>query len=77
MEHAILSVPLPASVKAKMDGRRDIRWVEVARQAIMQKIAVLERMDALLVQSEFTNDDALVHGRTVSRNAWAKSAKKA
>ena len=70
VDHAILSVPLPVSVKERMDKRREIRWVEVARQAILEKLSVLERMDALLAKSEFTEQDAIVHGRVVSKKAY-------
>ncbi len=73
MGHAILSVPLPVGIKTEMDKHREIRWVEVARQAILEKLSVLEKMDALLAQSEFTGRDALVHGRAVSKSTWAKA----
>ena len=76
MEHAILSVPLPVKVKADMARHREIRWVEVARQAIIRKLSVLEKMDDLLAESEFSERDALEHGHAVSKKAWAKSQKR-
>jgi len=75
MEHAILSVPLPVDVKSKMDKRRDIRWVEVARQAILERLSLLERMDAMLSQSDFSEQDAIALGRSINRKIWEKSGK--
>lgn len=70
LAYSVLSVPLPGELKAEMDRHREIRWVEVARQAIVERLRILEKMDELLAKSEFSEKDALRHGRLVSRKAW-------
>lgn len=67
MGSAVLSVPLPADVKKQMDRHSEIKWVEVARKAIVEKLELLERMDALLAESQFTEKDAVRHGRKVNQ----------
>jgi len=66
---------LPVDVKSKMDKRRDIRWVEVARQAILERLSLLERMDAMLSQSDFSEQDAIALGRSINKKIWEKSGK--
>ena len=40
---------------------------EVARQSIMQKLSLLEKMDRLLKNSKLTERDAIEIGRKVNR----------
>lgn len=70
--NAILSVPLPVEVRAEMDAHKEIKWVEVARQAIIRQLEVLEKMDELLSKSDFSEQDALSHGKAVNKKVWAR-----
>ncbi len=71
----MLSVPLPIGLKDEMRRHPEIKWVEVARKAIEEKIGILKRMDELLSKSTFTEEDALKHGRIVNKKVWAKTKK--
>lgn len=68
MAQAMLSVPISAEVKEEMGRHREIRWVEVARQAIIDHLDLLERMDKLLAKSKFTEQDAVKHGKRVNQS---------
>lgn len=72
MAFGMLSVPLTQEVKTEMDKHSDIKWVEVARKAIIEKLQLLEKMDELLAKSEFTQEDALRHGRIVNKRVLAR-----
>lgn len=41
-----------------MQKRKDVKWSEVARQAILEKVGRLELMDTLLAKSQLTEEDA-------------------
>ena len=72
MAYAILSVPLPENLKEGMDKHSEIRWVEVARQGIAERLRLLEKMDELISKSDFTAEDALKHGREIKKKARAR-----
>ncbi len=40
---SVLSIPLPPAVKADMDAHPDVRWAEVAREAILEKLDALTK----------------------------------
>lgn len=72
---SILSVPLPDDLKKEMDKHSEIKWVEVARQAMWNKIIVLKKMDEMLANSELTEEDVEKHSRIVKKKAWEKHKK--
>jgi hypothetical protein len=65
----VVSLTLSVSVdlKKKMDKLGIINWSAVAREAIEEKIAVLEQMDKLLAHSKLTEEDAIILGRKVNK----------
>ncbi len=67
-----LTLSVPEELKQRMDKFPEINWSEVARQAINERTAVLERMNKLLSKSEFTEEDALKHGDIVKDKVWKK-----
>ena len=67
-----LTLSVPEELKHKMDKFPEINWSEVARQAISEKTAILERMNKLLAKSTFTEEDALRHGDSVKEKVWKK-----
>ncbi len=71
MAGTVLSVPLTAELRSEMDKHREIKWVEIARQAIAARLKALDMMDLLLENSELTEQDAVKHGKAVKKAAWA------
>ena len=55
-----------------MQKHKDIKWSEVARQAIWAKARKLELMDKLLAKSTLTEEDALVIGRKIKQGIAKK-----
>ena len=46
-----MTLAIPADLKEKMDQHKEINWSEVARQAILEKMILLEHMDQILSKS--------------------------
>lgn len=65
-----LTLAIPEEVKQKMEKFPEINWSEVARQAIIQKTKVLERMEMLLSKSKLTEKETLVLGQEVKERVW-------
>jgi len=64
---ASLTLAIPTELKAKMKRFPEINWSEVARQAILEKTELLEKMQHLLSKSTLTEKDTLEAGRQIKR----------
>ena len=53
-----MTFAVPEDLHKMMEKHREIKWSEVARQAIWQKAQKLELLDRLLAKSELTEEDA-------------------
>ena len=53
-----LTLAVPEDLEQIMERHKDIKWTEVARQAMWEKARKLELMDKLLAKSELTEQDA-------------------
>lgn len=62
-----LTLSVSKELKKMMDEHPDINWSEVARQAIIQKLTLLAKMDRLLKNSKLTARDAIEIGRKVNK----------
>jgi len=62
-----LTLAVPEDLEQIMERHKDIKWTEVARQAMWEKARKLELMDKLLAKSELTEQDALEIGREVNK----------
>jgi hypothetical protein len=62
-----LTLSVSKELKKMMDEHPEINWSEVARQSIMQKLALLAKMDRLLKNSKLTEKDAIEIGRKVNK----------
>ncbi len=60
-----VTLAVPEDLHRIMQKHKDIKWSEVARQAMWEKAHKLELMDKLLARSELTEEDALAIGRKV------------
>ena len=62
-----ITLSVPQELKEEMDTHPELNWSEVARQAIREKIILLNKMDAILERSKLTEKDAIELGRKVKR----------
>ena len=51
-----------------MKKHKEIKWSEVARQALLEKATELEIMDRILAKSKLTEKDALEIGNKIIEN---------
>ena len=61
-----MTLSLPEDLHEIMQKYREIKWSEVARQALWTKAKKLELMDKLLANSKLTEEDALEIGKKVN-----------
>ena len=62
-----MTLAIPEDLHKIMKKHSEIKWSEVARQAIWTQARKLELMDSLLSKSEFTEKDAQTLGRKIKQ----------
>ena len=62
-----MTLAIPEDLHEVMQKHNEIKWSEVARQAIWEKARKLELMDKLLAKSQMTEKDALNIGREINK----------
>ncbi len=67
-----MTLAVPEELHKIMKKHKDIKWSEVAREAMWQRAQKLELMDKLLSKSELTEQDALEIGRKVNKGIAKK-----
>lgn len=67
-----MTLALPNDLHEIMEKHKEIKWSEVARQAIWEKARKLEIMDKVLSKSKFTEQDALKLGREINKGIAQK-----
>ena len=67
-----MTLAIPVDLKERMDKLKEMNWSEVARQAIREKMLLLERMNQMLSGS--TLDDASIeaHAAKIKKNVSQK-----
>lgn len=68
----VLSVPLDKELKAEMEKHSEIKWVEVARQALRAKILTLQELDEIFSTSKLTEKDIEKHAKIVNKRVWER-----
>ncbi|MEK6981699.1 MAG: hypothetical protein AABX38_02105 [Candidatus Micrarchaeota archaeon] len=68
-----ITLSIPVEVKKMMDEYSEVKWSEVARKAIIEKLAILRRLDQLSVSSKITDEDIMkmekeLKGRIASKH---------
>mgnify|MGYP001593229550 CR=1 FL=1 len=53
-----MTLAVPEDLQRIMERHRDVKWTEVARQAMWEKARKLELADKLLAKSKITERDA-------------------
>ena len=66
-----MTLAVPEDLHRTMQKHKEIRWSEVARQAMVEKARKIELMDKLLSKSELTEQDAEEIGHKI-KHAMAK-----
>lgn len=70
-----MTLAIPEDLKQKMDRFKEINWSEVARQAVREKILLLERMNRLLSKSKLNPADITKHTTSVKKSVFKKHTK--
>jgi len=61
-----MTLAIPEDLHKLMRKHKNIRWSEVARQAIQDQARKLELMNKILSKSELTDKDALEIGKKIN-----------
>jgi len=69
---ANLTLSVPDDLYEEMKRHPEIRWSEVARQALARKLEDLRRLDTLLRESDLRDGDVQELGRKVKEGVWKK-----
>ncbi len=69
---ANLTLSVPDELYEELKKHPEIRWSEVARQALAKKVEDLRRLDALLNNSELSESDVERLGRKVKEGVWKR-----
>jgi len=70
---ASLTLSIPSELKHKMESFKYINWSALARQAIINKIELLDRMNKLLSKSALTEEDTVRIGSMIKRRQWSRT----
>ncbi|MDD5700339.1 MAG: hypothetical protein PHH00_04115 [Candidatus Nanoarchaeia archaeon] len=71
-----LTLAIPEELSRKMKLFKEIRWSEIARQAIEKRIQDLEFMNQIASKSKLTEKDALELGRLIKKGSYENFKKK-
>ena len=63
-----ITLSVPEEMKHEMDSFQDINWSAVARQAIKNRLIMLERFKEFTKDSTLTEEDALRLGKELNKN---------
>jgi len=62
-----MTLSVSEELKQEMDNFKEINWSEIAREAIKQRLILLEKFKKFTKNSEITEKDALKWGKEVSK----------
>jgi len=67
-----MTLAIPEELHKIIKKHKEIKWTEIARQAMWEQARKLELMDNLLSKSELTEKDALEIGRKIKHEIAKK-----
>ena len=67
-----MTLAIPDDLYKIIKKHKEIKWTEIARQAMWQQARKLELLDSLLSKSKLTDKDALEIGRKIKREIAKK-----
>ena len=73
---ANVTLAVPEELRKIMRSHPEIKWSEVARQAMWEYAKKLELMDEVAKKSKLTEKDALELGRTINAGLAARYGKR-
>lgn len=62
-----LTLSIPSEMHEKMSKHKEIRWSEVARRAIFEKLIILENLDKIASKSKMTMNDVMSFDRLIKK----------
>ncbi|MEK6932739.1 MAG: hypothetical protein AABW56_02995 [Nanoarchaeota archaeon] len=62
-----ITLAVPQELKKEMEDYPEMNWSEIARQAIKERLIILNKLNKMLSKSKFTEKDALELGRKVNK----------
>lgn len=62
-----MTLAVPEDLKQIMERHKEVKWSEVARQAMWEHAKKLELMDKLVSKSKLTEKEALEIGRRIKK----------
>ncbi len=74
---ANVTLSVPEELRRIMKSHPEIKWSEVARQAMWEYAKKLEMMDEVTKKSRLTEKDVLEIGRAINANLGSRYSKKA
>ncbi len=67
-----ITLAVPKEIKKEMDLFPEINWSAIAREAIKQRLILLEKFRAFTKNSTLTDKDAIMLGRKVNKEVAKK-----
>jgi len=67
-----MTLAVPEDLHSLMKKHKEIKWSEIARDALWNQAKKLELMDKILSKSKLTEKDALEFGRKVNEGLAAR-----
>jgi len=67
-----MTLAIPEELHKIIKKHKEIKWTEIARQAMWEQARKLELMDNLLSESKLTDKDAIEIGRKIKREIAKK-----
>jgi hypothetical protein len=67
-----MTLAIPEELHKIIKKHKEIKWTEVARQAMWEKARKLELMDKILSKSELTEKDAIEIGKKIKHEIAKK-----
>ncbi|MEM0160017.1 MAG: hypothetical protein QW393_04645 [Candidatus Micrarchaeaceae archaeon] len=62
-----MTLAIPKELMAVMKEHKEIKWSEVAREAIAEKVEELKLMDEILSKSKLTEKDTVEIGKMINK----------
>ena len=62
-----MTLAIPEELMAVMRRHKELKWSEIAREALWDKAKMLELMDKLTSNSKLTEKDAIKIGRKINK----------
>lgn len=67
-----ITLSVPQEMKKEMDKFPEMNWSQIAREAIKQRLIMLEKFKAFSRESTLTEEDTLNLGRKVNKEVAKK-----